>query len=126
MIAKSKGLKTVAVFLDLRRAFETVDREQMTEKLEKCGIKNSELRFFQNYLHNRRQATKFKECCSNENVIPIGLPQGTALSVVLFIIYINDIAKIPLHCKIVLFADDTIIYIHAEDINEAIIKLMKT
>lgn len=53
MIAKSKGLKTVAVFLDLRRAFETVDREQMTEKLEKCGIKNSELRLFQNNLDLR-------------------------------------------------------------------------
>lgn len=123
MVAKDNGLSTIAVFLDFKRAFETVDRTQMILKLEKYGIKNDELNFFKNYLSARKQRTKFKNSTSREEEVPIGLPQGTALSVVLFIMYINDLAKIPIHCKIVLFADDTVVYIQAKDINDAIMKI---
>lgn len=69
------------------------------------------------------QKTKYSSSCSQSIDVRLGLPQGTALSVVLFIMYINDIAKIPIHCKIILFADDTVIYIQANDINDAIMKL---
>lgn len=77
------------VFLDLKRAFETIDRSIMIRKLEKIGIKGIELKWFCSYLKNRKQQTKFKGHVSKELNVDIGLPQGTALSVILFLFYMD-------------------------------------
>lgn len=119
----SEGRAIVVVFLDLKRAFETVDRKRMLEKLKSYGIKNSELKLFENYLYNRKQKVKFKDEMSDEVDVPIGLPQGTALSVILFILYINDIVSVPRKCKISLFADDTTLIGEDETTNGAINKV---
>lgn len=111
MVAKDNGLCTIAVFLDLKRAFETVDRPNLIHKLTKLGIRNNELKFFEDNLRNRKQRTKYQNTISNDIQIDVGVPQGTALSVLLFIMCINDIAKVPIHCTIILFADDTVIYV---------------
>lgn len=90
--------------LDLKRAFETIDRERMQNQLSAIGVTGKELEWFKNFLSGRRQQTKFKGSVSKLIEVPIGLPQGTALSVILFIIYINNITKLKLNGSVILFA----------------------
>lgn len=116
------GLYVVAVFLDLKRAFETVDRAQMTLKLHEIGVRGVELKWFESYLDSRKQQTKFNGKMSKKIDVPIGLPQGTALSVILFILYIDNITKTTRYGSIVLFADDTVLIVKDKNIETAIRK----
>lgn len=113
------GKKIIAVFLDLKRAFETVDRNILVRMLEHYGAGGNVIKWFQSWLTNRRQYTRFKEEISTSNDIHIGIPQGTPLSCILFIIYINEIPKHIKHCQINLFADDTLIWVESENIARA-------
>lgn len=114
-----KDQVAIVVFLDLKRAFETIDRERMIRKLQNCGIDGIELKWFESYLTNRKQYTKYKNESSETLEIPIGLPQGTQLSVFLFLIYINDIVNLAENGKIVLFADDTVLMVVDDSIDSA-------
>lgn len=113
------GYVIIVIFLDLRRAFETVNRKRMLYKLKKMGITENELKWFENYLKHRKQKTKYNNEYSSEEEIPIGLPQGTALSVLLFILYINDIVNVTDHSNIEMFADDTAITIKEKTFDKA-------
>lgn len=119
-ICRERGDKIVVVFLDLKRAFETVYRNIMIDKLENMGITGIELKWFKDYLNERKQYTKFKGCSSNESEVQIGLPQGTQLSVYLFLLYINDITELPDLGEIVLFADDTALIVKHKSAKKAI------
>lgn len=114
-----KDEHAIVVFIDLKRAFETIDRELLKKKLKTYGIKNRELKWFMSYLSNRKQRTKFRDEISDQIDVPIGVPQGTQLSVILFILYINDITQIPKHSKTILFADDTAMKISCKPIDQA-------
>ena len=113
----------VAVFLDLSRAFETIDREILLLKLEKYGISGTELKWFQSYLNNRRQRTKINNTISEAIDINIGVPQGSILGVILFVLYINDINCIIKQSKIFLFADDALLYVSGDSMLECINKI---
>lgn len=119
-IAVENGNVVIVVFLDLKRAFETVDRSKLLIKLRKYGIMDKEYKWFESYLKNRKQKTKYKNFLSNEKDVEIGVPQGTQLSVILFILYINDIVFVPKYSTINMFADDTTITVKAKDINTLI------
>lgn len=123
MEAIDNGNVVLTVFLDLKRAFETVDRERLINKLENYGVLGKESRLFKNYMNDRKQCVKFNGLKSNETCVEIGLPQGTALSVILFILYINDIVNVPKYGKIALHADDTEITIIDKNMNDAIRKM---
>ncbi|XP_036340251.1 uncharacterized protein LOC118749554 [Rhagoletis pomonella] len=101
----------VSVFLDLKRAFETVDRDILLKKLQRIGITGTELEWFSSYLKQRRQRTVINTAISEELEVPIGLPQGSVLAPILFLIYINDIVNAVEGCEIRLFADDALIMI---------------
>lgn len=88
-----KGRVILIVFLDFKRAFGTVDKKRMIEKLKIYGVNGKELDLFKNFLNGRKQRVKYKNSTSGENEVPICLPQGTALSVILFTLYINDMMK---------------------------------
>lgn len=114
----------VAVFLDFKRAFETVNRVRLLKKLEMIGVTGRELKWFESYLHNRTQKTKVGDKCSESKINEFGVPQGSSvLRAILFIIYINDIDNVLQHCKIHLFADDTFIYINEKNLSATIEKL---
>lgn len=102
--------KIMAVFLDLKRAFETIDRELLIQKLYMYGIRENELQWFKSYLTNRKQITKVNGVKSDETDNEFGVPQGSILGALLFIIYINDMPNILEKCEIVMYADDTLIY----------------
>lgn len=106
----------LAVFLDLKRAFETVDRGILLRRLSSMGIGGDVLRWFQSYLHDRRQRVKYKDCVSESLRVQHGVPQGTVLGPLLFLLYINDMVKVVKMCKVELFADDTMIYFVGRDI----------
>jgi len=94
------------IFLDLERAFELVDRNILIEKLEWYGIKGVVSSWFKSYLENRTQRVKFSGM-SSDFIIVKGVPQGSLLGLLLFLIYINHLVKvISDKCEIRLFADD--------------------
>ena len=111
-----KKSKIIALFLDFKRAFETIERNILLNKLHKYGIIGTEYKWFESYLTNRKQRTKFNDKVSEYVNVDLGVPQGSILGALLFIIYINDIVNVLKKCKITLYADDTLIYIQGEDI----------
>ncbi len=113
----------LAVFVDFKRAFETIDRDVLLKKLERYGVKGVELKWFSDYLSDRHQTTKFGRCKSSPLRNELGLPQGSILSAILFSLYINDIKSVFRNCNINLFADDTAIYVVGKDIDELVEKM---
>lgn len=113
----------LVIFLDLKRAFETINRELLLSKLEEIGLRNNVLNWFKSYLSNRSQRVKYKNSISKELQIEHGVPQGTILGPILFVLYINNIVKCVNECKINMFADDTILYISGNDLNQMYITI---
>lgn len=114
----------VATFLDLKRAFETVDRNILLAKLRGIGIVGVENNWMASYLTDRKQRVFMCDAVSSEININIGLPQGTILAPLLFILYINDIKSCLKYCKIRLFADDALLMVSDGNINNAM-KMMQ-
>ena len=98
---------TIGVFLDLAKAFDTVNHEILLKKLEHYGIRGIALEWFKNYLTNRKQIIKYKSEKSDSLTIKCGVPQGSVLGPLLFLIYMNDISRSSEILSIILFADDT-------------------
>jgi hypothetical protein len=114
----SKKAATATVFLDLKKAFDTVDHEILTGKLKSFGLANREILWFQNYLSDRKQCVKTNDLTSSPQNINTGVPQGSILGPLLFTLYINDIETCVENSNLHLYADDTVIYASGTDPNE--------
>lgn len=115
-----KGIIIGAAFLDLKRAFETIDRGRLIQKLEGYGIKGVALSWLIDYLRNRKQVTKVNGETSSEITNENGVPQGSTLGPLLFLIYINDIISAVKICQLHLFADDALLYFCSKDLRSLV------
>ena len=108
---------SIAIFCDLRKAFDMCNGEILCKKLPKFGIKGVEQQWFRSYLSSRKQYVNIDGVDSDLLVIDKGVPQGSVLGPILFLMYINDLPGCSL-LKILLFADDTTLFASADTIQE--------
>ena len=119
------GKLTGVVFIDLKKAFNTVKHDIFCQKLEYYGIQVRDLERFRSYLSNRKQHTRVNGVDSSIQEIKIGVPQGSCLGSFLFLIYTNDPARALKISRMFMFTDDKCLYHQCSDIallNEAINK----
>ena len=109
----------LGIFIDLSKAFDTINHGILLEKLCRYGIRGNCLELLKDYLTSRNQLVKFNGEKSNLGTIEFGVPQGSVLGPLLFLIYINDIINCSKTSRFVLFADDTNIFISANNESEA-------
>ena len=104
--------------IDLRKAFDTVNHEILLRKLEHYGIRGKAQLWFKSYLTHRKQYVSYDGECSGLKQVTCGVPQGSCLGPLLFLLYINDLPNILEVLHFYLFADDTNIYYEAEIIKK--------
>ena len=108
------------ILLDFAKAFDTVNHQILLDKLHYYGIRGYALKWFQSYLNDRQQCTEIGNTQSNLEYIKCGVPQGSILGPLLFLLYINDIVLSSDIFKFTLFADDTSLFYSHKNVEEAV------
>ena len=108
----------ISVFIDLKKAFDCVPTNILLAKLQAYGIRGDYIKWFQSYLTDRTQYVNFNGEDSAEHTLKCGVPQGSILGPLFFIIFVNDMFNVSNVLFNVLYADDTCIYISGSDIND--------
>ena len=108
----------IGVFIDLKKAFDTINHDILLQKLERYGIRGIGLKWIKSYLEQRYQFVQIGEKRSTLLNLTCGVPQGSILGPKLFILYINNIIHSSNIFKYVIFADDTNIFFEGENLQQ--------
>ena len=114
----NEGRSTGAIFIDLSKAFDTLSHSQIITNLKNYGIVGIENDLFTNYLFNRQQAVNFNKTMSHYEAVTCGVPQGSILGPLLFLISFNDVEESLQYCNIIMYADDTVIFTSGKSLKE--------
>ena len=109
------GFHVLGIFLDLRKAFDVVSHDILTQKLAFYGVRGVCLEWFSSYLDGRQQRVKLNNNFSSFQTITHGVPQGSILGPLLFLLYVNDLTITGDDSRLLLFADDTTLLIRSRD-----------
>ena len=115
----------ITVFFDYKKAFNTIHLQILSSKLELYVIRGRPLKSLKSYLQNRKYSTPINKSFSTEITSNIGLPQGSILSPLLFILYVNDLHKLSPRSSVLLFADDTTL-LFSQKLYEQLISICNT
>ena len=113
--ALDDGKIAIGLFLDFSKAFDTVDHSILFSKLERYGIRGLALTMMKNYLSDRYQFVEYNGVQSEKLLIKCGVPQGSILGPLLFLLYINDLPNVSKVLSTTIFADDTNMFITGSD-----------
>ena len=108
----------LGVFVDLKKAFDTVDHDILLQKLEHYGVRGQTLKLLDSYLRNRSQYVCHGGFESERGLVECGVPQGSVLGPLFFLIYVNDMVSVSKELEFVLFADDTNIFAKSKEPGE--------
>lgn len=111
----SKNEFCVGFFVDLSKAFDTLNHSILLSKMAHYGVRGTALSWFESYLKDRSQFIEIDKVSSHRQNISCGVPQGSILGPLLFLLYINDITRSCNSCDMVIFADDTNLLFHHKD-----------
>ena len=119
------GLMVMSVFIDMKKAFDTVSHEVILKKLEQLGVRGTELSWFKSYLYHHRQVTCCNSHTSDIQPLTIGVQQGSLLGVLLFQLIINDLPKVLKFSSSILYADDTTFFLVGKSLRYMKLKIQQ-
>ena len=111
MDAFNENKYTLGIFIDLSKVFDTVEHNILLNKLDMYGIKGKNLKWFRSYLANRKQFIKCRDQNTNLEILRCGIPQGSILGLLLFLIFVDDLKNSIKLLDPTMFADDTTFFI---------------
>ena len=109
----------MTAFIDLSKCFDTIDHTILIKKLHMYGITGTTLKWFKHYLNSRKQCVTLKGLTSSYIDVIMGIPQGSILGPILFLLFINDFPSCINKCQCNIFADDAILYTQSSTLEEA-------
>ena len=116
----NNGELTLGIYLDYSKAFDTIDHNILQKKLHQYGIRGISLKWIVDYLHNRKQFVCYSGYNSEWSLISCGVPQGSILGPLLFILYINDLSTVSVKLFSILYADDSNMFIQGKNLSSMI------
>ena len=111
------GLVTGMILIDLQKAFDTINHDILLKKLSIIGFSDHTAKWFQSYLSNRKFTVNLENSFSEVSSILCGVPQGSILGPILFLIYVNDM-PMAVKCDPFLYADDTCIVFQSKNVKD--------